>query len=113
MTIKRLYPFLLLCGSLHAADWSLLRRAAQVAACAATAADAATTLRPGLRETNPLLGQGASVIGIKLGVCAGQIAFAEWRSRRHPEIEKPATFAAFGEAGVFTVLAIRNSRIKP
>jgi hypothetical protein len=76
-------------------------------------ADAATTLRPGLRETNPLLGQGASVIGIKLGLCAGQIAFTEWRARRHPEIDKPVTFAAFGEAGVFTGFAIRNSRIKP
>ena len=45
MTIKRLYLFLLLCGSLHAADWSLLRRSAQVAACAATAADATNNFK--------------------------------------------------------------------
>lgn len=99
-------------SELYAADWHLLRRVAQVGACAASIGDAASISHPGIREANPILGQGSSVVGIKLGVCVGQVALSEWMSRRRPDWDRTTAVVSFGEAGLYTGLAIRNSRIK-
>ena len=104
----------------HAASWTLIRRISQIASCAASMADAATTRRSGLIETNALLGDGAPqpgrIAALKLGVCAGQIAIAEIlharnRGNRGSIGEKIGTAGALGQAGYFGALALRNSAL--
>lgn len=101
----------------HAASWTLIRRISQIASCAVSMADAATTRRSGLIETNALLGEGAPqpgrIAALKLGACAGQIAIAEiLHARNRGSIgEKIGTAGALGQAGYFGALALRNSAL--
>lgn len=102
----------------HAADWTMLRRIAQGAGCAASMMDARTTLRPGVAETNPILGSGrpnaGRIIGFKIGVCAGQIALSEYQHHHHPENARNERWQMYGgsaQAAVYGTLAFRNSRI--
>ena len=109
------------------ADWTLFRRLSQAAGCAASMADGMTTLaaaKYGAVETNPLLGRdprAARVIGIKLGLCAGQIAWSEWRlhqyrrgagedAARQSEIIGGA--AGLGQVGLYSALTFHNIRLE-
>jgi hypothetical protein len=109
------------------ADWTLFRRISQAAGCAASMADGMTTLaaaKYGAVETNPLLGRdpgAARVIGIKLGLCVGQIAWSEWRlhqyrrsvgeeAARTSEIIGAA--AGIGETGLYSAFAFHNLRLE-
>lgn len=85
--MKRIVFIALIASSFaHAADWTKLRRVAQVAGCAASMLDAGTTLRAGIAETNPLLGAGhpsaGKIIGFKVGVCATGLIMSEYRHAR-------------------------------
>ena len=93
----------------HARNWRNVRRITQVAACAASMVDAHTTLQRGLRETNPVLGQGASVVGIKVGLCIVPIVLAELpRNRnRHDGIMAAGATAT---VAAYSAIAIRNAR---
>lgn len=115
--MKRLLILGLLAVTAHAADWTKIRRIAQVAGCAASMVDAGTTLRPGIIETNPLLGRGTPnagrIIGIKLGMCAGQIAFSEWRHARHgARDERTAALFGFGQAALYGAVSVHNLGIR-
>lgn len=108
----------LLATSAPAADWTKLRRIAQASACAASMVDAGTTLRPGLIETNAVLGAGSPkagrIIGLKIGLCAGQIAYAEYIHHRRPNVaaEQIGTLGGFGAAGFFSILAWHNAGLR-
>ena len=91
-----------------AANWRVIRRIAQAGACAASMIDARTTLRPGLLETNPILGQGGQVVGVKVGLCAAQIVAAELYLRRHPQHERAVAVASFAAAGMYGAIAVKN-----
>ncbi len=133
--MKKILLFALLTTAAHAADWTAVRRIAQVAGCAASLLDAGSTLRPGVAETNPLLGRGRPnagiIIGVKTGLCAAQIGMAEWRHRRYEssisgfapaaagirtarEIrdERTAAIIGFGQAAAFGGLAVHNMGIR-
>lgn len=105
----------------QAANWTVIRRIAQVGACAASMADAATTLDRPLRETNPLLANANGtpnaglIIGVKVGLCAGSIAIAELRkshSRGDSHSEKISAVSGFVAAGVFAGVAVHNAGLK-
>ena len=114
--MKRTVLALLFATSAHAADWTTIRRVAQIGACAASLVDASTTLRAGLLETNPILGSGhpnaGRLIGLKLGGCALQIGYAEYAHRHGRSSEKLHAISAAGLAGVFSALAIHNRGLK-
>jgi hypothetical protein len=93
----------------HARNWRNVRRIAQVAACAASMVDARTTLRHGLRETNPALGQGASVVGIKIGLCIVPIVLAELPRNRNRHDGIMAAGAA-ATAAAYSAIAARNTK---
>jgi hypothetical protein len=95
-----------------AVNWRVIRRIAQAGACADSMIDARTTLRPGQRESNPILGQGGQVVGVKIGMCVGQIVAAELYLRRHPQHEQAVTTASFGTAAMYSAIAARNARLK-
>lgn len=110
---------LLLPGSAHAADWTKLRRISQIAGCAASMLDARSTIRPGLNETNPILGRGnpnaERIIGLKLGICVGTIIASEWSHRQAPQAmqrEKAGAYIGLASAGLYGGLAVRNFRIE-
>lgn len=111
-------PLFFLAASLPApaADWTRLRHYAQLAGCAASGLDAFSTIRPGLQETNPVLGgNSVQIIGIKAGVCALQVGLAEWQHHRYPAAnrvgaDKVATFAGFGTAAAYSAFAWHNFR---
>lgn len=110
---------LLLPASAHAADWTKLRRISQLAGCATSMLDARSTLRPGLNETNPILGRGnpnaGRIIGLKLGICAGTIIASEWSHRQAPEAmqrEKAGAYIGMASAGLYSGLAVRNFRLQ-
>src|SRR5947208_310752 len=97
-----------------ATDWTLVRRLTQAAGCAASMIDAKTTLdasRYGAIETNPILGGGrpgaGRIVGIKLGLCAGQIVWTEWSLRKargtekERRLEMTAAAANLGAVGVY------------
>jgi len=94
-----------------------MRRISETASCAASMADARTTLEPGLVEMNPALGAGrpgaGRIIGMKIGLCARQIAYSEWLRRRthSTTTEKINTVGAIGQAIVYSVLAAHNAQI--
>ena len=103
----------------QAANWTSLRRIAQISSCAASMVDAASTLRPGLRELNPLLGSGqpnaGRIIGIKVGICLAPIIVAEWQLHRHgynQQAERINFGFATGTAGLYSGLAVHNYRIR-
>jgi len=87
-----------------------VRRATLVAACAASATDAATTWRDGLRESNPLLraaNGGPSmprVIGLKAGFCAA----SAWSQERGAH-NTLYSFTNLGTAGLFGWAAWHNA----
>lgn len=117
--LKAIAILLLISIQLSAADWTKLRRVAQAAACAATIADGYTTVRGlerGAVEVNPIYGHHPSaglLIGSKVGLCAAQVVFAEWRHARHPGArDRIDTFAAVGQSAVFTGLAIHNTGVR-
>ncbi len=100
----------------YPADWTKRRRLAQIAACAASGLDAATSLRAGVREENTLLGAGqpsaGRMIGLKAVQCAGVIALSEWTHRRGHDHEKAAALESVAVSGMFTAIAIHNYRQK-
>lgn len=104
----------LVLSSANAANWTLIRRVAQVAGCAASMVDARTTLRAGLVETNPLLGSGkpqaGRIISLKLGMCAGQIVASELH--RSARKDKIGAVSGIGQAGMYGALALHNSELK-
>lgn len=121
MNIKRLSVVAILLtvlgGPVSAADWTKIRRISQVAACAASMIDAGSSLHPGIAETNRILGagqpSGLRIVGIKVGTCAGQFIFAEWRTHKHPDMrstELPGAIVAWEQTGLFSILAARNLR---
>lgn len=115
--MKRLLILALLTTTAHAADWTKIRRISQIAGCAASMLDAATTLRAGIAETNPILGRGAPqagrIIGIKIGMCAGQIAYSEWRHARYgARGERTATVMGFGQAAFYGAVSVHNLGIR-
>lgn len=97
----------------YSANWTLIRRIGQVASCAASMADARTTLRPGLVETNPLLGAGkpqpARILSLKLGMCAVQFVAERHKSRAK---DKLGAVSGFAQAGIYTGLALHNEQLK-
>lgn len=110
-----------------AADWTLIRRIGQAAGCAVSMLDARSTLRSGLVEQNPSLGAGTPqsgrLIGIKVGVCAAEVVYAEWRhhTRSWQQIgpvhntdvrdEKITGIASFGAAAAYGAVAAHNEAI--
>lgn len=85
--MKRIAIIFLLATSAHAADWTKLRRGGQALGCALSFSDAFTTLRPGIVETNPLLGRGkpqaGRILATKGAICGLQIAYSEYRHHRY------------------------------
>lgn len=100
------------------ANWTLIRRVTQGAACIASAADAYTTIQPGLVETNPLLGKGTPqpirISLFKAAICGGSIALAEINHHKYHSdgLEKVYTFSALGQTGLYGGLAIHNNSLK-
>lgn len=110
---------ILLLPSANAADWTKIRRISQIAGCAASMLDARSTLRPGLNETNPILGRGTPnggrIIGLKLGICAGSFIASEWSHRQAPAEmgrEQVGAYIGMASAGLYGGLAARNFRIE-
>ncbi len=89
--------------------------------------DASSTLRPGLVETNPAIGTGTPqsgrLIGIKVGVCAAEIAYSEWKHHKSSwqqigpvhnsdvRSEKITGLSTFGAAAAYSFFALHNQAI--
>ena len=116
MRLTKVILIAALAANLHAANWTLIRRLTQVAACAASAADAKTTLRGGLREENSLLSNAngtpnaARIISLKAGICVGQVVVAE-AMRRKPGMDILMMGVAVPQAGAFGFAAWHNAKL--
>jgi hypothetical protein len=128
--MKRLFITFLLAGMTSpapAADWTMIRRIGQAAGCAVSMIDARTSLRSGLAEENPSLGSGrpqsGRMIGIKAGVCAAEVAYAEWRHHKRSwqqigpvhnidvRDERVTGIASFTAAAAYGAVAAHNASI--
>ena len=107
----RLFVFVLLSGTLCAAERPDLLAISQASFAVATAADSASSW--GLYETNPILGNGtfgAKQAAVHAGITSALIAAESVVVRRHPSLRKAFTVVNFAATGVLAGAVASNLR---